>query len=96
MNRLARHEAAQRYSRLLREASGARTLSFSTTEVVDYLCIDSNGCMAVEIKTGSSHLSKRQRAWCAYPALPTVVETWYWESPQGWTLAKEVYYAPAK
>ena len=93
MNRLERHEAAQRHSRALREEQGARTLSFSTTEVVDYLAvyplIPSGGVeiVAVEIKTGESRLSPRQKEWVEQPALDTYVE--FWELHHGeWVLRK--------
>ena len=81
-SKLQRHEAAQRHSRALREAQGAVTLSFSTREVVDYLAAypaqlgGSREVVAVEIKTGKSHLSARQKQWVKKPALDTYVEHW--------------------
>lgn len=69
MNGLDRHEVAQRVSRAHAEQSGARTLSFSTTEVADYLELRPEGLCAacrtratlVEIKTGEGRLSPRQK-----------------------------------
>jgi len=93
MNRLARHEQAQGISRSLKEASGARTLSFATKEVVDYLLIAPDGCTAVEIKTGTSRLKASQREWCSDPPIPTIVE--YWDRVLGvWQMVKEKRYAP--
>ena len=93
MNRLARHEQAQNVSRRVREQSGARTLSFSTREVMDYLLVTTEGCTAVEIKTGVSRLSPYQKRFVQDPPLPVIVE--HWDRVQGvWTMVREELYAP--
>lgn len=98
MNRLARHEAAQLVSRAQKEANGARTLSFSTKEVMDYLCIEKTApgglsVSLVEIKTGESHLSARQREFVKHPPLPVMVEHWTYKTGD-WVLHKRREYAP--
>lgn len=75
-SKLARHEAAQRASRILRERCCGTTLSFSTKEVMDYLWLSPTGPVVVEIKTGKARLKPRQKAWCANPPMPTIVEYW--------------------
>ena len=97
--KLRHHETAQALSRSEKEASGARTLSFSTKEVVDYLQLTRNAStglydpIAVEIKTGKGSLSAFQKAWCADPPILTVVEYWQYRDKQ-WTIRKVKWFAP--
>lgn len=85
MNKLARHEAAQRASRTQWERLGYLTFSMATTEVFDFLvlspgphALEGKHMACVEIKTGTGRLSAKQAAELPVLArsVEVIVEHW--------------------